>query len=393
MGTTSTKLFSDDTAQDVRDYWKDHLAKTGSAKQATEATLKKFRSDIKDSDEGPVVWLALAVTEHKHGYKTSAVEKQARKVLAKKRGLDLYKESGNRSLAARLKEYESIRKLLDSPRPTPRVIKKHKPLAKQIAPLVFRKPGTIFRVPLPTLSGYAYFKTIHADARSTFAVLLNYRPPNSKLRDSWQNMKSIKMRASDSIVRDRNERRQVAAILNTKSFDFNSASIVGNAPLSTAERKLQTTRSTFSLDWADLGQQAEYSFDQSTWISSAGLVKRLRALSVSKVGAFARKLLVTTPEVQKPLYELHEASRLLLVNHRDYERALVLRLMLPDSTNRPSTALAYQGLGQVNQANAIWQTLLAQARTTLQRETLTKMQTESIAWIEGHRKQVPTFLR
>ncbi len=62
-----TAVFSDDTACDVRDGYVDLLSDGLSGPEATKKLLREWSASLKDPDEAPVFWLALAATQWKYG--------------------------------------------------------------------------------------------------------------------------------------------------------------------------------------------------------------------------------------------------------------------------------------------------------------------------------------
>ena len=67
MGTWGTGLFSSDMARDIRDFYRERIEDGIEDAEATRLTLEKFRSYLDDPEEGPVVLVALAVTQSKIG--------------------------------------------------------------------------------------------------------------------------------------------------------------------------------------------------------------------------------------------------------------------------------------------------------------------------------------
>lgn len=63
MGTWGAAIFSDDLAADIRGDWKDAIAKGISPAEATDRLLAKYDDSIRDPDEGPRVWFALAAVQ------------------------------------------------------------------------------------------------------------------------------------------------------------------------------------------------------------------------------------------------------------------------------------------------------------------------------------------
>jgi hypothetical protein len=67
MGAWGTGLWSDDTACDVRATYREALEDGLSNEEAADKVLAEFAPDLADEDSAPVVWLALAVSQHQRG--------------------------------------------------------------------------------------------------------------------------------------------------------------------------------------------------------------------------------------------------------------------------------------------------------------------------------------
>lgn len=67
MRAWGTAVFSDDTACDVRDNYVDLLGDGLSGSEATKKLLREWSESLKDPDDAPVFWLALAATQWKYG--------------------------------------------------------------------------------------------------------------------------------------------------------------------------------------------------------------------------------------------------------------------------------------------------------------------------------------
>ena len=67
MGTWGTGLFSSDMARDIRDFYRERIEDGVEDVEASRLTLEKFRSYLADPEEGPVLLVALAVTQSKIG--------------------------------------------------------------------------------------------------------------------------------------------------------------------------------------------------------------------------------------------------------------------------------------------------------------------------------------
>jgi hypothetical protein len=81
MGAWGTAIFSDDTACDVRDGYLDLLGEGLSGPDATKKLIGTWSESLKDLDEAPVFWLALAATQWKYGRLEPDVLKHALSVI------------------------------------------------------------------------------------------------------------------------------------------------------------------------------------------------------------------------------------------------------------------------------------------------------------------------
>jgi hypothetical protein len=81
MGAWGTALFSDDTAADVRDGYRDLIGDGFTSPQATDALAKEWGEALADSDEASVFWLALASTQWQCGRLEPRVKSKALKII------------------------------------------------------------------------------------------------------------------------------------------------------------------------------------------------------------------------------------------------------------------------------------------------------------------------
>jgi len=122
MGTWGVRIFEDDTACDVREEYRKLLTERGDAAAATDALIERWQSTVADTDEGPVFWLALAVTQHKLGRLEDRVAKEAMRVLDHGLGLDRWRDDA-KALKKRIASLEKVRAALAAPPPPPKRIK------------------------------------------------------------------------------------------------------------------------------------------------------------------------------------------------------------------------------------------------------------------------------
>lgn len=81
MGTWGVGVFSDDTAADVRDEYRDCLAQGMDGAAATDKVLALFGNWQDDMDDGPPFWLSLAATQFRYGTLEDRVRDRAIEII------------------------------------------------------------------------------------------------------------------------------------------------------------------------------------------------------------------------------------------------------------------------------------------------------------------------
>lgn len=99
MGAWGPGIFSDDTACDVRDEFRDLIGDGVSPEDATGQLLAQYTEGSEDPDENAVVIIALAVTQWKIGRLLDEVRDQA--IAAVDAGADLGRWEGSPHLQRR----------------------------------------------------------------------------------------------------------------------------------------------------------------------------------------------------------------------------------------------------------------------------------------------------
>ncbi len=123
MGTFGFGLFQDDCAMDVRDHSLALLRQGVEDDAATAQMLGHWKETLDDSDEGPVFWLALALTQHNVGRLNARVQARAREVLATGAGLERWREAGPAQLRKRTAALTGIDEALEAPQPPRKAFK------------------------------------------------------------------------------------------------------------------------------------------------------------------------------------------------------------------------------------------------------------------------------
>jgi hypothetical protein len=115
MGAWGPGLFSDDTACDVRDDYRELLEDGVDDDVATQTVLDSYSGALGDPDEGSVVWLALAFTQSKVGRLDPAVREEALRII--ETGADLRRWADPAIRKRRQAALEKVRTQLVGPQP------------------------------------------------------------------------------------------------------------------------------------------------------------------------------------------------------------------------------------------------------------------------------------
>jgi len=125
MGTWGPALFSDDTAADVREDFRDAIAEGLAPAAATDKILAEYRPDPSDPPYAATVWLALAVTQWKLGRLEDRVRDAA--LAAIDSGDAIAAWLGTSDEARRRRILADTRAQLLSPPPAPRNLRRNLP--------------------------------------------------------------------------------------------------------------------------------------------------------------------------------------------------------------------------------------------------------------------------
>jgi hypothetical protein len=106
VGTWNSAIFGDDTACDVRDQFLELLSTGVSAHEATETLLASRAPALQDSDDGPIIWLALAATQWEYGCLLPNVQAEAIQVIDRNAGMSRWE---GRSAVTRRKVLSALR--------------------------------------------------------------------------------------------------------------------------------------------------------------------------------------------------------------------------------------------------------------------------------------------
>lgn len=124
MGTWGHKLYDDDFASDIRDYYKEQYNK-GKSNEEIVLALKEDNADsLTDEEEAPLFWFALADTQWDYGVDDVEARENALFHLRSKTDLQRWEEAGPSAVAKRAAILQKLEDKLQSPLPKLRKPKK-----------------------------------------------------------------------------------------------------------------------------------------------------------------------------------------------------------------------------------------------------------------------------
>lgn len=126
MGVWGAGIFSDGTAADVRDDYRECLAEAMNGPAATEKVLSLYTDSQDDPDDGPPFWLSLAAVQYRYGRLEDRVRNRALKIIED--GSDVVRFSQNPKLRrARERVLEKLRGQLVGPQRRPANVRREVP--------------------------------------------------------------------------------------------------------------------------------------------------------------------------------------------------------------------------------------------------------------------------
>jgi hypothetical protein len=125
MGAWGTAIFSDDTAQDVRDEWRDAILDRLSAEEATTRLVKSFDDYLGDDEDAEkLFWMALAAAQYETGRLLPEVRNRALAIIDAGGDVGRWLEDGDDvSARQRQRVLERLAAKLRAPQPKPKRIR------------------------------------------------------------------------------------------------------------------------------------------------------------------------------------------------------------------------------------------------------------------------------
>ncbi|MGI6745880.1 MAG: hypothetical protein ACOX45_07055 [Acutalibacteraceae bacterium] len=126
MGAWGPKLYQDDIAQEVRDYYKDQLHRGKTGEEITQELIKQNEYAISDIDDAPTFWFALADTQWNLGRLEDLVKEKALNHIFNGYDLRRWEAEDSKGAKIRAKVIEELRQKLLSPQPAEKKISQYK---------------------------------------------------------------------------------------------------------------------------------------------------------------------------------------------------------------------------------------------------------------------------
>ena len=114
MGTWNFGIKSDDFVLDVIDSFKDYLKQNISVAEASNLILKDYSKEIKDSDDGPLFWIALGEMQWSYGELDKKVLENIKDDFSNGRGLERWAEQSENDLQKRKRVIDKFIQKLES---------------------------------------------------------------------------------------------------------------------------------------------------------------------------------------------------------------------------------------------------------------------------------------
>lgn len=119
MGAWGPAIFSNDTASDVKDDYRELLGMRLPDEKVNEIIIKEYE-ELKGTDDECVFWIAFALCQWNAGRLTEEVKQKALDYIASGEDLERWKESGKSAYTKRKKALEDVKQKLESPMPKPK---------------------------------------------------------------------------------------------------------------------------------------------------------------------------------------------------------------------------------------------------------------------------------
>jgi hypothetical protein len=120
MGVWGTGILSDDTTRDIYDSYIELFNRGNSVETIREKLLQKHAQDLKDPDEGPLIWIGIAKAQWACAQLEPLVLSKVREIVINGLGLDRWSDEGGPLLHRRKIALTQFFASLETPNPRPR---------------------------------------------------------------------------------------------------------------------------------------------------------------------------------------------------------------------------------------------------------------------------------
>jgi hypothetical protein len=126
MGAWGTAIFSDDTALDIRDEWRDAILDGLSTGEATARLVKSFEDTLREGeDTEKLFWIALAAAQFETGRLLPEIGERALEIIDAGGDVARWREDGDEVLARqRARVLQRLASKLRGPRPKPKRLRR-----------------------------------------------------------------------------------------------------------------------------------------------------------------------------------------------------------------------------------------------------------------------------
>lgn len=126
MGTWGPKLYQDDLAEDIREYYKEQLHRGKKGIDITQELLIQYQIEISDSEEASVFWFALADTQWNLGRLEDKVKEMALKHIQLGDDLERWEVENPKMAKEREQTIQDLQQKLLSPQPPEKKVTQYK---------------------------------------------------------------------------------------------------------------------------------------------------------------------------------------------------------------------------------------------------------------------------
>lgn len=126
MGAWGPKLYQDDIAEEVRDFYKDQLRRGKKGEEITRELIAQNEYALSDSDDAPVFWFALADTQWNLGRLENFVKEQALNHILNGQDLRRWETENFQKAKIRARVLAELEQKLTSPQPPKKKISLYK---------------------------------------------------------------------------------------------------------------------------------------------------------------------------------------------------------------------------------------------------------------------------